>query len=892
MPVSVGDKIGHYEVLSLLGQGGMGEVWKARDTTLKRDVALKVLPPAFLSDPERLARFQREAEVLASLDHPNIGHIHGIVESDGTRGLALALIEGPTLADRIAAGRLSQEEALAIARQIIEALEYAHDRGVVHRDLKPSNIKINSDGVVKVLDFGLAKLMEQGQGDEFATTATAESLTEKGTIIGTVAYMSPEQAEGKKVDPRSDIFSFGSVLYEMVTGRHAFQGNSKISTLAAILHKEPSPASEVSGETPQELERIISRCLKKDPARRFQHMADVKVALDELREESDSGKLLRQAETVASKRRFSKDLIVPALVVGVIILAAVVSYFVWNQVRLAPTPHSSGLLAYRQITFVGNASDPAMSPDGTAVAYVAGSDYESKLMLQDLKGTNAIELAHGALVKPRWSPDGSELLFRQFDDLKAFKLFLISRLGGPARLIAENVYDFCWSPDGTQIATRASSNAFRGIRLIDRQTGSFREISLRGIELIGAIDWSRASNQLLFTAINQDKKNYNVDIWTVLPNGSRQQRVLAGGDTAIPTARWSATGDSIYFLEFTNPLPDLKKISINPETGEAKNQPTVLLTGLHAERGDGFGLSSDGSGVAYVKTDHISNLWLADLTDSGKSKKLQTKQLTKGTADFHLARISPDGKWIAFTGATNGHENVYRMSIEGSTPTQLTFTDSPGVQYGPPKWSPDGKRIALLWQEGQVFHISIIDPDGGLPRQIEAGLTAAPFLTWLPDGHIFYGTDGTNCTILDPGTGEKKPLPLGASAEDIRYPLFSHDGKRIAFQATLQSKRGIWVMSLADNSTKLLLVGEVFQPQWSLDGNWIYAFSTLERTDGRCYLIKMPAGGGDPKTVTLLPEGHPTEFGLSRDGQKLVYNVREKLSDIWLVENFDAARKK
>src|SRR6266853_339292 len=275
MPLAVGTRLGHYEILSLLGQGGMGEVYRARDTTLKRDVALKVLPAAFLRDPERMARFQREAEVLASLDHPNIGPIHGMVESEDSRALVLALIEGPTLADRIAAGAMPPEEALHVAKQIIEALEYAHDRGVVHRDLKPANVKITSEGVVKVLDFGLAKVLE----DEVAP-ASAGGLTNSptltlghtraGVILGTAAYMSPEQAVGRPVDRRSDIFSFGSLLYEMLTGKRAFPGAATPDVLEAVVKNDPD-WSKLPAAAPHNL---IRRCLTKDRKQRLQAIGE------------------------------------------------------------------------------------------------------------------------------------------------------------------------------------------------------------------------------------------------------------------------------------------------------------------------------------------------------------------------------------------------------------------------------------------------------------------------------------------------------------------------------------------------------------------------------------------------------------------------------------------
>src|SRR6202521_26574 len=271
MPLSVGDKLGPYEILALIGKGGMGEVWKARDTTLKRDVALKVLPEAFLRDHERMARFQREAEVLASLDHPNIGHIHGIVDSEDSRGLVLALIEGPTLADRLEAGPVPLDEAIAISKQIIEALEYAHDRGVVHRDLKPANVKITSDGVVKVLDFGLAKVLEDEPLGSLLGNSPTLTLghTRAGVILGTAAYMSPEQAVGRPVDRRSDIFSFGAVLYEMLSGKRAFPGPATPDVLEAVVKNDPDWLALAAG-TPTYLRRLLERMLAKDRKQRLQ----------------------------------------------------------------------------------------------------------------------------------------------------------------------------------------------------------------------------------------------------------------------------------------------------------------------------------------------------------------------------------------------------------------------------------------------------------------------------------------------------------------------------------------------------------------------------------------------------------------------------------------------
>ena len=290
-----GQTLSHYRIEKKIGEGGMGVVYKARDTHLDRFVAIKVLPPERVADTERKRRFVQEAKAASALNHANIVHVYDIDQADGTDFIAMEYVAGKTLDQRIGHRGLRLNDALKYAVQIADALAKAHSAGIVHRDLKPTNIMVNEDGVVKVLDFGLAKLTEQVQADESASTLTVDAegrpITEEGVIVGTVAYMSPEQAEGKKIDARSDIFSLGSVLYEMVTGQKAFQGTSKMSTLSAILHQEPKPVSGITPTIPADLEKLINRCLRKDPAKRFQHMDDVKVALDELKEDSDSGRL-------------------------------------------------------------------------------------------------------------------------------------------------------------------------------------------------------------------------------------------------------------------------------------------------------------------------------------------------------------------------------------------------------------------------------------------------------------------------------------------------------------------------------------------------------------------------------------------------------------------------
>src|SRR5882724_11211895 len=290
-------RISHYEVLDKLGEGGMGVVYKARDTHLDRFVALKVLPADKVANPERKRRFVQEAKAASALNHPNIITIHEISSEDGVDSIVMEFVRGKTLDQLIGRKGLPTADTLKYAIQIADALAKAHAAGIVHRDLKPGNIMVSDDGLVKVLDFGLAKLTERAEAGEDEATRTIRAETDEGTILGTACYMSPEQAEAKKVDARSDIFAFGAVLYEMVTGQRAFRGDSKMSILAAILHEEPAPMSKLIAGVPRDLEKIIARCLRKEPSRRFQHMDDLKVALEELKEESHGGSLIAPAET-------------------------------------------------------------------------------------------------------------------------------------------------------------------------------------------------------------------------------------------------------------------------------------------------------------------------------------------------------------------------------------------------------------------------------------------------------------------------------------------------------------------------------------------------------------------------------------------------------------------
>ena len=405
--LSAGAKLGKFEIVELLGRGGMGEVYRARDPRLKRDVALKILPAAMGRDPDRVTRFEREARAASSLNHPNIVHIYDIGEAECLQYIAMEYVPGKTLHQ--AMGRKGQRLSVCLeyAIQISDALAKAHAEGIVHRDLKPSNIMIGEEGRIKVLDFGLAKSVRGPNGEilETVTLKSAEQATQEGVIVGTIAYMSPEQAEGQTVDARSDIFSFGSVLYEMATGRRAFQGNSTIATLSAILRDEPEPASAVGLDVPQDLEKIINRCLRKDPNRRFQHMGDVKLALEDLREDSESGKAPAARGPVKARGWEVKWWLIGA---GAAILAAGVGAVL---LRFRPAEKPPAELTPVRITSnppessVGNFS---LSPDGKYLLYddesgihLRSVDTGDSRLIPDTKGMNVATWA--------WNAEGTRM---------------------------------------------------------------------------------------------------------------------------------------------------------------------------------------------------------------------------------------------------------------------------------------------------------------------------------------------------------------------------------------------------------------------------------------------------------------------------------------------------
>jgi serine/threonine protein kinase len=885
----LGQTISHYRILQKLGVGGMGVVYKAEDLRLKRDVALKFLPDSLAKDPLALERFEREAQSASSLNHPNICTIYDIDEADGKPFIAMELLIGQTLRERITGKPLKPDETLDLAMQIADGLEAAHSKGIVHRDIKPANIFVTERGQAKILDFGLAKLLAERHAPQSEVTATIgaseELLTSPGTAVGTVAYMSPEQARGEEVDSRTDIFSFGVLLYEMATGALPFKGSSAAVLFEAILNKDPVPPARLNPQVPAELERIIDKTIEKDREVRYHSATEILVDLKRLLRNTGSGKATTPAAEVITKLGMFRGPAAKVLGAGVVLISLAVLALSWKNGGLFRASSPTLAPTFRQITFVGDANSPSISPDGKLVIYVTGKRSQGQtLMLQDLRGGQAIELAKAAYIyPPKWSPDGSEIAVAgSFGGRDPWSVILIPRLGGSFRDLGKGEF-VCWSPDGNQVALYREEG--RGFEIVDEATGSAKgTISLTGFQWFLDMEWSPKSNLL---AVQVILENGRYAILTARPDGSRLRKVVE--EAFITSTRWSPAGDEIYFLHAASDnsrTESISKVAINPNSGEAQGPPAALLTGLEAlslTGVQGLTISADGGSLAYIRAQARSNLWTADLPGPHSGREPQSRPLTSGTSELTGLSISPDGLSLAFVKG----QSLFKMPIDGGAPTQLIFSNA---LPGGTAWSPDGKRIAFGSNEGGSNSIWAVGADGGNRSQIKRTLLDGDEwggIAWWPSRLILYQKTGNrNFGILDPDTGEEKLLVEDDSAGFIFNPKYSPDGKRVLVYWNRRPGRSLWAISLIDHSSAMLRMGFLQPSGWSPDGRSVYAFPV-----GGNAILSLPSGGGDPETVATL-SGEIEDAVVTPDGKKFVVDVSEGKSDVWLVENFDPARRK
>jgi len=815
MPLASGRRLNTYEILSPLGKGGMGEVYLARDEKLRRQVAIKVLPEAFTSDPERLTRFEREARLLASLNHPNIAGIYGLEESNGIRFLVLEFIPGETLAERLAHGALDVEESLKVCRQIAEALEAAHEKGIIHRDLKPSNIKVTPDDKVKVLDFGLAKAFaaeESSPGASLSPTLTVASLRE-GVIMGTAAYMSPEQARGKALDKRTDIWSFGCVLYECLTSMPAFSGETVTDIMAAIVHNNPNWEALPSA-TPANIRTLLHRCIHKDRALRLHDIADARIEIDEALSNPSMPSTL--GVVPGKSRGLPLAWILLGCLIGILTGALATQLIGWTQpqsaspsvVRLFLTlPEGERLVESLQTTI-------ALSPDGSHLVYVAGRGGATRLYLRSMDKLEAAALpgTEGA-VGPFFSPDGQWVGF--FGDGKLRKIsitggapFNICDSAGVSRGASWGPDDIIYfSPQPTQGLSRVSATGGtpETVTTPEYSKGPFTH---RWPEVLPG------GKAVLFTTRIGISSSFDDSRIAVLSlETGKVQTLVEGGSNS----RYAATGHVVFSRSGA-----LLAVPFDLERLAVTGLPVPILDGVQ---------TASSSGVSHFTFSRNGSLVYTPGGDPGIDRTLvlvdrrgQARPLLDERRRFVLPRFSPDGRKLAVSiGGTN--MDIWIHEIQ--RPTSLTrFTLDPSTD-GFGVWSPDGARIAFTSYRGGYSLFWKASDLSGKDEELLTGGDAKYPSSWSSDGQLLAYVEVGNQTsgniwVLPIG-GDRKPRLFLDTPFDERSPMFSPDGKWLAYASNASGRKEVYVQPYpGPGGTWQVSTDGGEQPVWAPDGRELF----------------------------------------------------------------------
>ncbi|MBI3693389.1 MAG: PD40 domain-containing protein [Acidobacteria bacterium] len=887
----IGRTVAHYQILDKLGEGGMGVVYRALDTHLDRTVAIKVLPAEAVANPERKKRFVQEAKAASALNHPNIVTIYDIDTADGVDYIAMEYVAGKTLDHLIGRGGLRLGETLKYAIEIAGALAAAHGAGIVHRDLKPANIMVAEKGSVKVLDFGLAKLTETASSDNGLTATLRDApRTEEGTIVGTVAYMSPEQAEGKKVNARSDIFSFGSVLYEMLTGRRAFHGETKISTLSAILHQEPKPVEDL----PRELATVLARCLRKDSDRRFQHMDDVKIALEEAKEQADSGTV--EAREEAKRGRGQRVLLATAAALALIGASAGVA---WWLARSGGPKTGQGPVLTRLTSDPGLTTEPTYWAAGNLVAYASDRSGEGNLdiWVQQLGSGEPNRLTRNPSDdhEPSFSPDGSKIAFRS--EREGGGIYVISTLGGTERKIAERGRRPRFSPDGNWVAywlgEPASQRGAPGQIFVVAATGGTPRLVQPDFRGVRNPVWLPDGKHLLFEGVTGRQGVYDwwvtpVDSGKAIPTGAYalfERHKLAPEDPGV----W--TGDQIVFPARLGDSTNLWQLSISPRTFQVSGAPQRLTSGT--------GVEGDPSLVAgrlvFSSVNENVDLWSLPLNPNQAKVTGELQRLTQDIAPDIQPSITPDGKKVVFSSRRSGNWDVWMKDLGTGGETALTAT--PLDEFNP-RITFDGATVAYRVQEGPKASVFVM-PLGGVARKVCDACGAFP---WSPDGKNILLSGGPGLGLIDAATGERTPI-LRHPEHGLAAPSFSWDGRWVAFYGQIAPGRTrVYVASFRGHQpvphTEWIQItdGSAWDvvPRFSPDGNLLYVLS--QRDGARClWAVRL-----DPATKKPLAAPFPVYHFHSarrspiyvRSGQvatdiardKMVITIDERAGNVWMAQ--------
>jgi eukaryotic-like serine/threonine-protein kinase len=880
MTLAAGSRLGPYEILGAIGAGGMGEVYRARDPRLGREVAIKVLPASLSQDADRLRRFEQEARAASALNHPNILAIHdiGSDSSTGAPYVVSELLEGETLRERIGGTALAPRRTLEIARQIALGLAAAHEKGIVHRDLKPENVFLTSDARVKILDFGIAKLTQpEGATASQTNLPTQSPGTEPGVVIGTIGYMSPEQVRGKPVDARSDIFSFGAILYEMLSGRRAFRGDTAADTMTAILKEDPPELSETHKNVPPALQRIVRHCLEKSPEARFRSASDIAFDLEAVSETSVESRAI--VAPGVSSARILRSAIAAVVAAGLLLLA-------YRAGRRSPTAAAPPTLQayFTQLTSdPGVEQFPALSPDGKLLAYVSRASGNQDIYVLRVGGKNPINLTKDEPaddIEPAFSPDSSQIAFRS--ERQGGGIFLMGSTGESVRRLTDSGYTPAWSPDGRQIVFVTESihdpldRAYTSeLWSVDVASGAKRKLFV-GDAVQPSV--SPHGLRIAFWGLSHGSQR---DIFTIPLKGLApgEKPVAVTDDAPVDwNPVWSPDGRFLYFGSNRGGTLNLWRMAIDEASGKTLGAPDPLTT---PSRWSGFfSITGDGKHIAYLALDQMISIERFAFDPAAARPLGGATSILRGSLNLIEPDISPDGEWIVLR-STGAQDDLYLLKSDGSALRQLT---SDAWRERTPVWSPDGKRIAFHSDRGGTYEAWTILPDGsGLTQLTHSKGHDVLQPRWSPDGSRIAWEDGDHAGIIDVSkTGAENNEEIPRISESLTFfpRTWSADGRAIYGSAAGAGSpdAGIWVYSL-DTHRYEKLTDAGGDPKPLRDGQRI-----LYERNAQIQLY-------DRRTRTSSPIGTPISyqtgpgqnaFAISSDNRWLcvVHDVSE--GDIWM----------
>lgn len=937
--LSADTNISHYRIVRKIGAGGMGEVYLAEDSRLRRKIALKILAAELASDGERLRRFEQEAFAASALNHPNILTIYEFGAESGVHFLASEYVEGETLREKIKSRELSLADALHIAEQIAFALSASHAGGIVHRDLKPENVMVRRDGIVKLLDFGLAKLLEKKAAPADAEDETRALVkTNPGVVMGTVAYMSPEQARGRETDERTDIWSLGVMIYEMVAGRLPFAGETANDTIAAILTKEPAPLSVLLPNTPPELQRIVGKCLRKDCEDRYQHVKDLRIDLKDLRQEIEfqskfersvapdtnskseiktsddqptqilstenntivapvpvSTKSLEpskshhasSAEYVVSEIKKHK---IGAALIFAIALSAIIGAGVWFYRYSNGAAQKQNALSFQaakitRLTTTGKASNVAISPDGKYVVHVQDDGGQQSLWMRQTATQSNVQIAAPAAITYdflTFSPDGNFVYCAVSGQSYPQRiLFEIPTLGGEPKKILEDLDadTISFSPDGKQfVFNRNVPNVETSLVIANADGSEQRKLIAAKYppESLGSPAWSPDGKRIAYTKLNYDSNDATVYEANVADGTTKQ--IAKQSWFRVVNLAWMADGKSLLLLAPAEQKFVYQIWQLTYPQGEARQLTNDL------DDYEWMSLTADSRTLAVVKQTTQANIWIAPTNDASRARRVTSGA---GKTDSHVA-WSPDNSKLVFVSDAGGSDDIWIVNADGSNQKQLT-TNARVNRH--PAVSPDNRTIAFLSDRSGMPHIWLMNIDGSDLRQVTNGALGEQSPQFSPDGHWLFFSSAQNVNrssykiaVAESGGGE----PTKITEKIASYPVVSPDNKLIAYFYK-ENAAAPWRFAVAPveggEPLKTFELPATFERplHWTGDSRSV---AYIDTKNGVSNIVAQPLDGGATKQLTDFKSDRILWFDISRDGKHIAFARGTINNDVVLISNF------